>query len=511
MRGCQYGSISLTNRAKAGLFSAVVTAFIIESYQTLQLDSNDQIISLLSRIADQMNTPIGNTSSGAAFPTNLGFTPSPSNLRVNIFWFISLVLSLAVALIGIIALQWLREHQRYEPGMTPTRSLAIFNARSDGLKRWYIPQIFAGLPLLLQAALVLFFIGLADFLFAICIDVAIPVAVAVAIPILFLLVTTVLPTLQLYAMHLPYFLRVNDRAPAPCPYKSPQALIFQRAAISSATLFNLFARAFSAVWIPFVVIIRLFVSSDKPFYGKLAPFSTNDYHYQVFLNRLRSDAGNWMAMDSEWLSARTSYAVAIHTPINVRNLRWPYASNRELADAVVFYDFVQAMKHIASNCDSTDRDYMLYLHSWMRHTISTITQGLHHQIEASYSDAEHGKAVQVHITALLSIIGSYGHQQTKRLVEGSGGQTGLVYEAFYAILADQAFCHDFDFDHENIEYRLETHMNMIHMHLSDNAHALFLCSNLPGITPSLSLSTRRSLSYHRDSLEQTNPGWMERK
>jgi len=179
-----------------------------------------------------------------------------------------LVLSLTVALIGIIAQQWLREHQLYRKDMGAAQRLALFNARSDGLKRWYVPQIFAGLPLLLQAALVLFFIGLIEFLLSIQIDVAIPVFAAIAVPIVFLVATTILPTLQLCTMRFPYFLRVNDRPPAPCPYKSPQALIFQNVAILSTPVFNLFARASSTLWIPFVIVTRLFVSTDKPFYGK---------------------------------------------------------------------------------------------------------------------------------------------------------------------------------------------------------------------------------------------------
>ncbi|KAF5328263.1 hypothetical protein D9619_013378 [Psilocybe cf. subviscida] len=219
----------------AGLFSAVVTAFIVESYQTLQPNPNDEIISLLAHIADQMNISNGCSFLNATFTASQELAPPRSNIRVNVFWFISLVLSLTVALIGIITLQWLREHQRYETGVDPAQMFAIFNARSDGLKRWYVPQIFTGLPLLLQAALILFFIGLVEFLFAIQIEVAISVA---AIPILFLAVTALMSTLQLFTLQLPYILRMNRCPPAPCPYESPQALIFQRAAIVSTICSN---------------------------------------------------------------------------------------------------------------------------------------------------------------------------------------------------------------------------------------------------------------------------------
>ncbi|KDR74149.1 hypothetical protein GALMADRAFT_25744, partial [Galerina marginata CBS 339.88] len=96
----------------AGLFSAVVTAFIIESYKKLQPDPNDAIISLLSVIANRLD----NTTHSASVPLpsagpKSSFSPTNSSVRVNSFWFTSLVLSLATVLFGIISLQWIREHQ----------------------------------------------------------------------------------------------------------------------------------------------------------------------------------------------------------------------------------------------------------------------------------------------------------------------------------------------------------------------------------------------------------------
>ncbi|KAF9484109.1 hypothetical protein BDN70DRAFT_798383, partial [Pholiota conissans] len=146
----------------AGLFSAVVTAFVIESYKFLQPDPNDTIVFLLSQIANSANStssspiPVGGTVSTASF------AQSPSSVRINVCWFLSLILSLTTVLVGTIALQWLREHQSYPP-FSPKESLAILRMRTQSLKAWYVPQIFAGLPLLLQGALILFLAGLIDF------------------------------------------------------------------------------------------------------------------------------------------------------------------------------------------------------------------------------------------------------------------------------------------------------------------------------------------------------------
>ncbi|KAF8174246.1 hypothetical protein BJ912DRAFT_62146 [Pholiota molesta] len=143
----------------AGLFSAVVTAFVLESYKSLQPDPNDTIINLLSQIANGPNiTSSFHLSTRSATPLVSLFVQPPSSVRINVFWFISLILSLTTVLVGTIAIQWLREHQSY-PGVSPKETLAILHMRSESLEAWYVPQIFSTLPLLLQSALVYFLRG----------------------------------------------------------------------------------------------------------------------------------------------------------------------------------------------------------------------------------------------------------------------------------------------------------------------------------------------------------------
>ncbi|KAF8898110.1 hypothetical protein CPB84DRAFT_1633457, partial [Gymnopilus junonius] len=105
----------------AGLFSAVLSAFVVVSYPTLQPDQNETMISLLARIATRLDNPLNATlSADPVNPALFSNAPTPSSIRINAFWFISLVLSLTAALIGIISLQWLREHQQY-PSSIPAR------------------------------------------------------------------------------------------------------------------------------------------------------------------------------------------------------------------------------------------------------------------------------------------------------------------------------------------------------------------------------------------------------
>ncbi|KAF8965723.1 hypothetical protein BDZ97DRAFT_1918014 [Flammula alnicola] len=185
----------------AGLFSAVVTGFAIDSYKRLQPDPNVVLTALLTHIAGSVDI-LANTSMAAIPPSNIqypvSFSPSPSSIRINIFWFSSLILSLTTVIVGIVSLQWLREHQRYTDPLSSKQALAIFHMRAKGLEKWHIPLIFTGLPLLLQGAVVLFFVGVVEFLVALQLIVAIPVTLFIGIAIVFLVTTTFLPTIQLF-------------------------------------------------------------------------------------------------------------------------------------------------------------------------------------------------------------------------------------------------------------------------------------------------------------------------
>ncbi|KAF9529170.1 hypothetical protein CPB83DRAFT_732839, partial [Crepidotus variabilis] len=96
----------------SGLFSAVVTAFIIESYQSLQDNPSEILLSSIAANLQFMANTTAGVSATLSNNTHVPFSPTSPNKIVNILWFLSLVLSLASALIGLVALQWLREHLR---------------------------------------------------------------------------------------------------------------------------------------------------------------------------------------------------------------------------------------------------------------------------------------------------------------------------------------------------------------------------------------------------------------
>ncbi|ESK89459.1 hypothetical protein Moror_16118 [Moniliophthora roreri MCA 2997] len=82
----------------AGLFSAVVTAFAIESYQWLDEDPADTTVALLTHL---ISVQVNGSQSISFKPAQ--FKPDASSIRINVFWFLSLIFSLTSALFGCFA------------------------------------------------------------------------------------------------------------------------------------------------------------------------------------------------------------------------------------------------------------------------------------------------------------------------------------------------------------------------------------------------------------------------
>ncbi|KAJ6537791.1 hypothetical protein B0H19DRAFT_1003529 [Mycena capillaripes] len=144
----------------AGLFSASLTAFLVESYKTLSPDQGAMTIALLTQISLQMH----NASSGpvASF---LDFKPSASSLACNTLWFLSLGLSLSCALIATLVQQWSRDFaERVDMRPSPIIRARIFSYLYFGLQRFGMHTMVEFIPLLLHLSLLFFFAGLVAFL-----------------------------------------------------------------------------------------------------------------------------------------------------------------------------------------------------------------------------------------------------------------------------------------------------------------------------------------------------------
>ena len=141
-----------------------------------------QNVALLAQISKQVSSiaplvPIPSTP----LPS-YDFNASPSDVRVNVFWFMSLVFSLIAALIATLVQQWVREYmhvfQRYG---NPLKSTRLRQYLYEGVERWHMPRVARSVPGLVHVSLFLFFAGLCDSLLAVHTTVAVTTIIPIAI------------------------------------------------------------------------------------------------------------------------------------------------------------------------------------------------------------------------------------------------------------------------------------------------------------------------------------------
>ncbi|KAF5392946.1 hypothetical protein D9757_001086 [Collybiopsis confluens] len=141
----------------AGLFSAVVTSFLIEASQNLQADYTQLSATLLYEL-------VSNSSGGSLSPLNplSEFVPDARDVWINGLWAISLTLSLVVALASVLIKQWLRRYLAFRSG-TPAERSHLRQYRFMGFETWHVPTIVGSLPVIMHLSLALFLIGLVLF------------------------------------------------------------------------------------------------------------------------------------------------------------------------------------------------------------------------------------------------------------------------------------------------------------------------------------------------------------
>jgi hypothetical protein len=94
-----------SHQVQAGLFSAVLTAFVVESYQLLQPDNESASAQALSAISLQLQAlSLGNGSTALPFISSNEPTPT-SAIVLNTLWFIALTASVVSAFFGILLKQ----------------------------------------------------------------------------------------------------------------------------------------------------------------------------------------------------------------------------------------------------------------------------------------------------------------------------------------------------------------------------------------------------------------------
>jgi hypothetical protein len=192
----------------------VVTAFVVEAYQRLEPNSQDETAQIPLRISQQLS------DRSVPESTLSDFSPTARDVRVNVLWFLSLVLSLSAAVLGLICKQWLRQYQR-DASVTPQEAIKIRRLRYGGYRQWKVLKLLELLPELLQTSVILFFVGVVDFVWGLHSTLAIILTGTIGLFLLLVSALTLAPSFY-------YSQTLDANSIFPCPYKSTWAHAFLR-------------------------------------------------------------------------------------------------------------------------------------------------------------------------------------------------------------------------------------------------------------------------------------------
>ncbi|KAG9078613.1 hypothetical protein FS749_009337, partial [Ceratobasidium sp. UAMH 11750] len=139
----------------AALFSAISTAFIVESLGDLKPDpaeSSAQTLLLMSQklTAIANGQPVSLPAQDESNSTE--FSPSRSAVAVNVLWLLSLSLSLAISLIAMLAKEWCYKFISGRSGQIYDQARRR-QEKWNGIERWKMQELLAWLPGAMHLAL----------------------------------------------------------------------------------------------------------------------------------------------------------------------------------------------------------------------------------------------------------------------------------------------------------------------------------------------------------------------
>ncbi|EJD42299.1 hypothetical protein AURDEDRAFT_126525 [Auricularia subglabra TFB-10046 SS5] len=180
----------------AGLFSAVVTSFVVQ-FAGLQPVTDDPSAQSMMAAVRVLILSLNNTAGPEILQVSGQVEPQPRHLLVAIrLWFTSLFIALIVALLCILAKQWLFDYnRRMSVEAATTRQWARRRwIYMHGFEKWPVDGFITQfLPLLLHVAVLLFIVGLNILLWPFDRDLAVAMTSLTVITFTFYLVCTLMP------------------------------------------------------------------------------------------------------------------------------------------------------------------------------------------------------------------------------------------------------------------------------------------------------------------------------
>ncbi|KAG8769854.1 hypothetical protein FRC12_004685 [Ceratobasidium sp. 428] len=181
----------------------------------LQQDPADASVALLLVIAQSQRRIEQGNPEVLAGPVEVPvFSSSTASRWINALWFTALALSLAAALVALLAKEWLTVFMAHRPH--PPHAYALLHQRRlQGLKGWGALHMIDLLPSMLHLSLLLFSLGMAIYLWTIDLGIAILVMIITGSTVIFYAGTTVLgamyescPFVTQVSRYLPAFVEV---------------------------------------------------------------------------------------------------------------------------------------------------------------------------------------------------------------------------------------------------------------------------------------------------------------
>ncbi|EUC59429.1 transmembrane protein, putative [Rhizoctonia solani AG-3 Rhs1AP] len=193
----------------------MVLRFVIESSKSLKEDQAeisarrlDQIAGILFVVANISNPLQPNPANSIAPITPKPFSPRPVDVCINAFWFFSLILSAAVALISMLAKEWC---YRFMSGRTgdPWSQVKRRQQRWVGVEKWKMEQAIMVLPSFIHLAFLSFATGLCVYLWDLHMSVAVPATIVTLGSMLVYAASTTFPLFNYFVAVCPYSTSVS--------------------------------------------------------------------------------------------------------------------------------------------------------------------------------------------------------------------------------------------------------------------------------------------------------------
>ncbi|KAF5369032.1 hypothetical protein D9758_003113 [Tetrapyrgos nigripes] len=191
----------------SALYSASLTALIVESYKKLQPDPADLTTSLLTTISLQLASISNGTTTTVGLP-DTSFKPMASSLLCNMLWFLSLALALTCSLLATFVQQWTRDFlHKTTMRPSPVVQARVLAFSYFGLRRFGMHTFVDVIPILLHISLFFFFAGLVAFL----LPVNLPLTILMTcVLFIFVLVYSALTLHPLLFLDTPYRTPLSD-------------------------------------------------------------------------------------------------------------------------------------------------------------------------------------------------------------------------------------------------------------------------------------------------------------